>query len=140
MKRPASQKSSVSDAEDASAASAELAEGIDEELDGDEAVGTVAKRSRWAGALGELARALAAMATEGGTSFIRYDESKEIRHAKVQKERIVALGKYLIQLRALHAGLNFKKSTLRKALTIVARRWSPNGTWGTSISATGSTR
>ena len=117
----------MSDAEDASAASAELAEGIDEELDGDEAVGTAAKRSRWAGALDELARALAAMATEGGKSFIRYDESKETRHAKVQKERIVAVGKYLIQLRALHAGLNFKKSTLRKALTIVAKKMEP--TW-----------
>ena len=59
------------------------------------------------------------MATEGGKSFIRYDEAKEIRHANVQKERIVAVGKYLIQLRALHAGLNFKKSTLTKALAIV---------------------
>ena len=46
-----------------------------------------------AGTPDELARVLGAMATEGGKSFIRYDESKEIRHAKVQTERIVALGK-----------------------------------------------
>ena len=79
-------------------------------------------RPRWAGTPDELARVLVAMADTSGKSFIRYDESKDTKAARLNKDRITAAGHHLRKLREVHAGLNFKKSTITAALRIVVKK------------------